>query len=123
MTNHGVQTKAGRKAGLLLEGANFRAGFVQSKSAVILGLRPESLMHSAVEQVAGLSGARLVASLLPNGFRFKALMPVAIAALSFLFRQRLRNLAVGAGLIAATATVLTLRRRRARTTDGKQSGD
>lgn len=123
MMNHGVQTKARRKAELLIDGVNYRAGFVQSKAAVTLGLRPESLIQSAVEQAVGLSGARLVASLLPNGFRFKALMPVAIAALSYLFRQRLRNLAVGASLIAATATVLTLRRRRARTTDGKQSGD
>lgn len=123
MANHARQATADRKARLLIDSANYRAGFIHAKAMVTQGLRGESLIQSTLEHVAGFTGARLVASLIPNGVRIQALMPLAVAAISTLLRQKVRYLVLGAGVIAVTAAVFTMRRKRVSAVKGKQSRD
>jgi hypothetical protein len=113
MTNDDVQAAlAARKAKLLLDGAVCRIGIVDAKATVAHGLRAESLIHSAVEHAVGFAGARLEAMLAPAGSRFPALMPLAVAAFSYLSRKKLLKPAIGAGLVVAMVAALAGRRNR-----------
>ncbi|OGB26754.1 MAG: hypothetical protein A3I66_21585 [Burkholderiales bacterium RIFCSPLOWO2_02_FULL_57_36] len=103
---------ASRKAKLLIDSAHYRASFVQSKAMVVDGLRVESLVQSVVENASRFAARQMGISPGPAGVSFKTLMPLAVVAFSYLSRSRLRNLAIGAGLAAATTAFVTWRRNR-----------
>jgi hypothetical protein len=103
---------ADRKAKLLLDGAVYRVGIVHAKATVAHGLRAESLMQSAVENTIGFAGVQLKAVLAPTGSRFAALMPLAVAAFSYLSRKKLLKPAIGAGLVVAAAVAVAGQRSR-----------
>lgn len=112
MTNDAVQAAlADRKANLLLDGAAYRVGILHAKATVVHGLRAESLIHSAVEHAAGFAGARLEAVLARTGGRVQVLMPLAVAAYSYLSRKKLLKPVIGAGLVVATVVALAGRRK------------
>ena len=103
ITKAAKRKAAGSKAELLIDSAQYRAGLVQSAAVLTLRLRPESLIQNAVEHMVSFAGARLGASLAPSGDRYLALMPLAVAALSFLLRQKRTKLALCASAVAAIA--------------------
>ncbi len=111
MKNHAAQMAFDRKAGLLIDGARYRAGLVRAKAAVIEGLQPESMIRNAVEHAIGSAATRLGASLVKGGARYQIVMPIAVAVFSYLLRQRLRNLAIGAGVVAVAAIAATRHKR------------
>ena len=112
MTKEGERMVAARKARLLIDGANYRTGLIQSKAALAQGLRADSLIQAATEYAGRFAIGRLAVSLVPAGLGFKTLMPLAVVAFSYLSRQRLRKLVLGAGLIAAASALLFRRRSR-----------
>jgi hypothetical protein len=114
MMNDAVQAAAlaDRKAKLLLDGAIYRVGIVHAKATVARGLRAESLIHNAVEDAIGFAGTRLEAVLAPIGGRFQLLMPLAVAAFSYLSRKKLLKPAIGAGLVVAAVAAVAGRRNR-----------
>jgi hypothetical protein len=112
MTNDDVQAAlAARKVKLLRDGAACRVGLVHARTMVVHGLRADSVLHSAVEHAVGFAGARLQAMLAPSGDRFSALMPLAVAAISYLSRKKMLKPALGAGLVVATVVALAGRNR------------
>jgi hypothetical protein len=112
MTNDAVQAaaRADSKARLLRDGAIYRAGIVHAKTTLVHGLRAESLIHSAVEDAIDFAGARLEAVLAPTAGRFQVLMPLAVAAFSYLSREKLLKPAIGAGLVVAAVVAVAGRR-------------
>lgn len=104
MTKDSVRAAAlaDRKDKLLLDGAICRLGILQGKTAVVQGLRMDSLVHNVV----------LFAR---SGTRFQTLLPLAVAAFSYLSRNKfLKPLAV-AGLVVGTAVALLARVGRRKT--------
>lgn len=92
---------AAQKQQLIAEGALYRVSVAHARACVSQALRPEALLHEVVQQAAGYAGARVETLLAPNGPRLQALMPVLLAALSFLARRKLVKPALGAVAAAA----------------------
>ena len=112
MTRESERKAAARKARLLIDGANYRTGLIQSKAALVRGLHADSLIQSAAEYAGRFAIGRLAISLVPAGLGFKTLTPLAVVAFSYLARQSLRKLVLGAGLVAAASALLIRRRNR-----------
>lgn len=110
MTKHAAALAA-QKQRLIAEGALYRVGVVHAKACVSQALRPEALLHQAVQQAVGYAGARVETLLAPNGPRLQALMPVLLTTLSFIARKKLVKPALGA-VAAAAGLLWYLRRRR-----------
>ncbi|WGG48795.1 hypothetical protein [Rugamonas sp. DEMB1] len=107
---------AAAKARLIGEGELYRIGVVHAKARVAMALRPEALLHGAVEHAVGLAQARFGALLQPGGLgglNLKMLMPYALTLGSFVVRKRLFKPALGVGLAVAAGAAWLLRRQRA----------
>jgi hypothetical protein len=118
MMNDAVQAAlAARKAQLLLDGAVYRLAIVRAKATVAHGLRAESLIHSTVEHAVGFAGDRLRAVLAPTGGRIQALLPLAVAAFSYLSRKNFLKPAICTGLVVAAVIALAWRHTHVRLCD------
>lgn len=107
---------AAAKARLIGEGELYRIGVVHAKARVAMALRPEALLHGAVEHAVGLAQARFGALLQPGGLaglNLRTLMPYALTVGSFIVRRRLFKPALGVGLAVAAGAAWLLRRQRA----------
>ncbi|MBJ7309262.1 hypothetical protein ACFOLJ_30780 [Rugamonas sp. CCM 8940] len=107
---------AAAKARLIGEGELYRIGVVHAKARLAMALRPEALMHGAVEHAVGLAQARFGALLQPgglSGLNLKMLMPYALTVGSFVVRKRLFKPALGVGVALAAGVAWLLRRKRA----------
>lgn len=114
MNNTAQTALAERKTKLLLDGVVYRIGVAHAKTAIVHGLRAESLIQHAVECVIDFAGARSEA---PTAARLQtliALAPLAVAAFSTfsnVSRKKWFKPAVfGAALTTATVIAVLVKR-------------
>lgn len=116
MTIEAQKAVAADKARLVSEGELLRIRLIHSRAQLGQALRPEALLHSAIEHAAGAAQNRFNALLEPGGLstiKLGTVMPVLVTLGSFLAKRHLVKPALGAG--AAAALLLAwLRRRRAK---------
>lgn len=103
---------AERKAQLLRQGEYYRVAIVHAKAGVMHEVRPEVMLHTALDHVGAALRARADTLLRPTGANLAMLMPFAVGALRFMARRRLVKpvLGIAAGL---GALAFYLQRRRA----------
>ena len=124
MSKPSESAAAANKLRLIREGELYRVGVAHAKARVELALRPEALLHGAVEHAVGVAQARFGALLQPGGLggvSFKTLLPYLVTAGSFILRKKLVKPAVGVGAVVALAAAWLLRHKRAPDTD-EQAG-
>ncbi|MFA9216762.1 MAG: hypothetical protein ACEQSK_06615 [Sphingomonadaceae bacterium] len=106
---------AAQKQRLIREGELYRVGVVHSKALVAQALRPEALLHGAVDQAVGLAQARFGALLQPGGLssvHLSTVMPYLLTVGSFIVRRRLLKPALAVGVLAAAGAAWLIRRKR-----------
>jgi hypothetical protein len=99
-----------RKKQLVAEGALHRAELFLAKDAIRSGMRPESLAHGAVQQLAATASAVLrnrgIGSLPVTGVQLQALLPLLMSGLSALAEKKsLRKAVLGVTLLAGIAGI------------------
>ncbi|KQQ45731.1 hypothetical protein ASF61_18825 [Duganella sp. Leaf126] len=100
---------------LIREGELYRIKVVHAKALVAQAIRPDALMHGALDHVASLAQARLGGLMPPGGlsnFNYKALMPYALTVGSFLARKRLIKPVLGVAALAGVGVAWLLKRKR-----------
>jgi hypothetical protein len=88
-----------RKAELLREGEFYRAGVLHGKAQLRNAVRPEVMLHSAIDHATWALRARADALLRPTGTNVAALAPYALTVFNFVRRRRLGKPALGAALL------------------------
>lgn len=101
---------AAHKDRLIAQGQSYRVGIVHARACVTQALRPEALLHEALEHAAGLAGARFD-TWLPGGLRWQSVLPLLLPALSVIRRRKLVKPALAAACVAV-ALGWMLRRRQ-----------
>lgn len=115
MTTETERALAADKLRLIREGELYRVKVVHAKAQVGQALRPDALVHGAVEHALGLAQARFGALLQPGGWRginFRALAPYALTLGSYVARKRLVKPALGVGVAVALGVGWLMRRQR-----------
>lgn len=100
---------------LIREGELYRIKVLHAKALLAQAVRPDALMHEAVDHVVGLAQARLGGLMQPGGLKslnFKALMPYAISIGSFIARKRLIKPVLGVAAVAGVGVAWLLKRKR-----------
>ncbi len=103
---------------VIREGELYRIKVVHAKALVAQALRPDALMHGAMDHAVSLAQARLGGLMQPGGlsnFNYKALMPYAITVGSFLARKRLIKPVLGVAVLAGVGVAWLLKRKRSTT--------
>lgn len=106
---------AAAKERLIREGELHRVKVAHAKAQLGMAMRPEALLHSAVEQASELAQARLGVLLSPGGLNaanLKRLLPIALTVGSFVMRKRLLKPALGVGAVVALGVAWLARRKR-----------
>src|SRR5471032_1971627 len=106
---------AADKLRLIREGELYRIKVVHAKASVANALRPDAVLHSAVEHAVGMAQARFGALLQPGGLKglnLKALMPYALTVGSYVARKRLVKPALGVGVAVALGVAWLMRHKR-----------
>lgn len=104
-----------QKERLIREGELYRVGVIHAKAQVSLALRPEALLHEAVDQAIGVAQARFGALLQPgglSGIKLTSLLPYALTLGSYIARKRLVKPALAVGVLAAAGVAWLVRRKR-----------
>jgi len=102
---------AARKQKLIAEGAFFRVGIVHAKAQAGHAMRPQALLHDAIEQALGFATARFGGFLAPAGLggRLQSVMPYVLTAASFIGRRKLVKPVLIGGAVLAGAVAWLLR--------------
>lgn len=106
---------AADKMRLIREGELQRVKVAHAKAQLGMALRPEALLHSAVDQASALAQARLGGLLSPGGLNManlKTVLPIALTVGSFIMRKRLLKPALGVGAVVALGVAWLARRKR-----------
>lgn len=106
---------AAAKERLIREGELHRVKVAHAKAQLGMAMRPEALLHSAVEQASELAQARLGGLLSPGGLNaanLKRILPIALTVGSFVMRKRLLKPALGVGAVVALGVAWLARRKR-----------
>lgn len=92
---------AAHKNRLIAQGELHRVGIAHARARMTQALRPEALLHEALEHAAGLAGARLD-TWLPGALRWQSVLPLLLPALSVIRRRKLVKpaLALGGAAVA-----------------------
>lgn len=88
-----------REAELLREGESFRAGVAHAKANIQHSIKPEVMLHSAMDHATWALRARADALLKPTGTNVSALLPYAMGVVNFVRRRRLGKPAAGVALV------------------------
>jgi hypothetical protein len=88
-----------RKAELLREAEFYRAGVVHARAQIRHGVRPDVILHSAIDHATWALRARADALLRPTGTSVTALAPYALTVFNFIRRRRLGKPALGVALL------------------------
>ena len=106
---------AARKKKLIAEGAFYRVGIVHAKAQAGHAMRPQALLHDAVEHALGFATARMGGFLAPAGLvtRLQSVMPYVLTAASFIGRRKLVKPVLIGGAVLAGAAAWLLRGRSA----------
>lgn len=110
---------AAAKEQLIREGELQRVKVAHAKAQLGMAMRPEALLHSAVDQASELAQARLGLLLSPGGLNaatLKRFLPIALTLGSFIMRKRLLKPALGVGAVVALGVAWLARRKRAEAT-------
>ncbi|MBA5686748.1 hypothetical protein [Rugamonas apoptosis] len=110
---------AADKMRLIREGELQRVKVAHAKAQLGMALRPEALLHSAVDQASALAQARLGGLLSPGGLNManlKTVLPIALTVGSFIMRKRLLKPALGVGAVVALGVAWLARRKRTAST-------
>lgn len=108
---------AARKAELLREGEFFRAGVAHAKASIQYGVKPEVMLHSAIDHATWALRARADALLKPTGTNVSVLLPYALGVVNFVRQRRLGKQAAGAAVVLGALGWYANRKR------ARQSGD
>lgn len=106
---------AASKARLIREGELQRVKVAHAKAQLGMAMRPEALLHSAVDQASALAQARLGGWFSPGGLtvaNLKTVLPIALTVGSFIMRKRLLKPALGVGAVVALGVAWLARRKR-----------
>lgn len=119
---------AAAKQRLVAEGELHRLSTLHAKMQLSQALRPEALLHGAVEHAVGVAQSRLGGLLSPGGLsqlNFKTLMPYALTVGSFIVRKRLYKpaLAVAAVVTAGAAWLMRHKRPEMPADAGTEAGE
>jgi len=104
-----------QKERLIREGEYYRVGVIHAKAQVAHALRPEAILHEAVDQAVGLAQARFGALLQPgglSGLKLSSLLPYALTLGSYIARKRLIKPALVVGAAVAVGAAWLIRRKR-----------
>jgi hypothetical protein len=104
-----------QKERLIREGEYYRVGVIHAKAQVAQALRPEAILHEAVDQAIGLAQARFGALLQPGGLsgvKLSSLLPYALTLGSYIARKRLLKPALAVGAVVAVGAAWLIRRKR-----------
>jgi len=104
-----------QKERLIREGEYYRVGVIHAKAQVAQALRPEAILHEAVDQAVGLAQARFGALLQPgglSGLKLSSLLPYALTLGSYIARKRLLKPALAVGAVVAVGAAWLIRRKR-----------
>jgi hypothetical protein len=104
-----------QKERLIREGEYYRVGVIHAKAQVAHALRPEAILHEAVDQAVGLAQARFGALLQPgglSGLKLSSLLPYALTLGSYIARKRLLKPALAVGAVVAVGAAWLIRRKR-----------
>ena len=104
-----------QKERLIREGEYYRVGVIHAKAQVAQALRPEAILHEAVDQAVGLAQARFGALLQPgglSGLKLSSLLPYALTLGSYIARKRLFKPALAVGAVVAVGAAWLIRRKR-----------
>jgi hypothetical protein len=110
---------AAAKEQLIREGELQRVKVAHAKAQLGMAMRPEALLHSAVDQASELAQARLGLLLAPGGLNaatLKRILPIALTVGSFVMRKRLLKPALGVGAVVALGVAWLARHKRAEAT-------
>ena len=97
-----IDPLAERKADLLRQGQAYRVGIAHSRASVKESLRPQALMHRALDHATGAVRERVDGLWRPGGTKLSALMPFALTAFGFLRKRRLLRPALGAAAVVGS---------------------
>lgn len=104
------------KERLVREGELYRLGALRAKHEVVNALQPQEMLHGAVDHAIGALQARLGHFIGQGGglagINYKALLPFAVTAASWVGRKRLWKPALAAGVLAAGGIWWLMRRYR-----------
>ena len=124
MTNkHGTTGLAGhehsldpavRKAELLREGEFFRAGVAHAKASIQHGIKPEVMLHSAMDHATWALRARADAMLKPTGTNVSVLLPYALGVVNFVRQRRMGKQALAGAVLLGVVGWFMQKRRAAR---------
>jgi hypothetical protein len=105
---------AARKKKLIAEGAFFRVGIVHAKAQAGHAMRPQALLHDAVEHAFGFASARMGDFLAPGGLvpRLQSVMPYLLTAASFVGRRKLLKPVLLGGVVLAGGVAWLMRNKR-----------
>ena len=104
-----------QKERLIREGEYYRVGVIHAKAQVAQALRPEAILHEAVDQAIGLAQGRLGSLLQPgglSGLKLSSLLPYALTLGSYIARKRLIKPALAVGAVVAVGAAWLMRRKR-----------
>ncbi|MES2263321.1 MAG: hypothetical protein V4724_32770 [Pseudomonadota bacterium] len=100
---------------LLKEGELYRISVLHAKKHVAQALRPDAMIHGAIDHAIGVVHQRFGTLLGPGGistFNFRKLLPYAVSLGSFIVRRRLVKPALIVGALAAAGGTWMMRRKR-----------
>lgn len=100
MSNQGL---AAEKARLIAQGDSYRAGLALARAQMGQSLRPDALLHGALEQALGFASSGLEHLLAPTGLKAQTMLPYVLATLSFIARKKLVKPAIGLAAAALGA--------------------
>jgi len=104
-----------QKERLIREGEYYRVGVIHAKAQVAQALRPEAILHEAVDQAIGMAQARFGSLLQPgglSGLKLSSLLPYALTLGSYIARKRLFKPALAVGAVVAVGAAWLIRRKR-----------
>jgi len=104
-----------QKERLIREGEYYRVGVIHAKAQVAQALRPEAILHEAVDQAIGLAQARFGGLLQPgglSGLKLSSLLPYALTLGTYIARKRLIKPALAVGAVVAVGAAWLMRRKR-----------
>ena len=88
-----------RKAQLIRQGEFYRVGVVHAKAQLHFAVRPQALIHSALDHAGAALRARVDKLLAPAGTNVATIMPYALVLIRFMRHRKVGKASIGAALV------------------------
>ena len=88
-----------RKAQLIRQGEFYRVGVVHAKAQLHFAVRPQALIHSALDHAGAALRARVDKLLAPAGTNVATIMPYALVLSRFMRHRKVGKASIGAALV------------------------